>query len=219
MRKNHRRSALFVGLGRTGSEAARRLIALGWDVVGIDKDPEVIRSFQDEFEHIVELDAGDEEALSTVGVADFEVCVVSRGESIESGILIVLNLQQLGAKQIVAKAASEHHARILRRLGVEEIVFPERDAGVRLAESLESPHLAQWMQITPEVELAIVRVPKGRSGSTLSGWNATQKPGLEILGHLAPDGQVLRFDRFAPLQTGEFLIVVGKTEDILALGE
>lgn len=219
MRKNRRRSALFIGLGRTGSEAARRLSALGWDVVGVDKNSDVIKLRQDELEHVVELDAGDEQALSSVGVADFEVCVVSRGESIESGILIVLNLQQLGAQKIVAKAASEHHARILRRLGVEHIVFPERDAGVRLAESLESPHLAQWMQITPEVELAVVRVPKGRNGSTLSGWNAAQKPGLEIIGHLSPEGEVLKFDRFAPLQTGELLVVVGKVEDILALGE
>lgn len=219
MRRDQRRSALFVGLGRTGSEAARRLVALGWDVVGIDKDPEVIRSIQDELEHVVQMDAGDEEALASVGVADFSVCVVSRGHNVESGILIVLNLQQLGAKQIVAKTASEHHARILRRIGVQKIIFPERDAGVRLAESLESPHLAQWMQITSEVELAVVRVPKGRSGSTLESWSATRKPELEILGHLAPDGTVLKLDQFAPLQAGELLIVVGKTADILALGE
>lgn len=219
MRKNHRRSALFIGLGRTGSEAARRLVALGWDVVGVDKNAAVIRGAQDELEHVVQLDAGDEDALSTVGVADFDVCIVSRGESIESGILIVLNLQQLGAKRIVAKAASEHHGRILRRLGVDQVVFPERDAGVRLAESLESPHLAQWMQITPEVELAVVRVPKGRQGCTLDTWTATKKPELEILGHLSPEGKVLTFDAYAPLQAGELLIVIGKVADILALGE
>lgn len=217
-KSKYRHSALIIGLGRFGGAAARRLAALGWDVVGVDKDPNVVQDFQDELEHVVQLDASDEEALASVGVPDFEICIVSRGGSIESSVLLVLNLQHLNARRIVAKAVSEYHARILRRLEVENIVFPELDAGVNLAESLQSPHLTRWTKIGEDQELAILHVPKGRAGSTLNIWEATHRPSLQILAQLSPDGRPLKLDKHAPLEAGEVLVVLGKPEDIMALG-
>lgn len=218
--KNRRqsRSALVVGLGRFGSATAQRLTTLGWEVVGVDKDPDVIEARKDQMAHVVQLDASDEEALGTVGVPDFEVCIVSRGESIESSLLLVLNLQHLGARRIVAKATSEHHARILRRIGTQDIIFPEIDAGARLAENLQAPHLAQWMSVGDQI-LAMVRVPKGRSGCPLDNWQASRRPTLQLLSHLTSDGRNLTIDRHAPLQEGEILVVLGSPEDVLALGE
>lgn len=216
MRKS-RHSALVVGLGRFGSAAAERLVALGWDVVGVDVNTKVIESVQDRLAHVVQLDASDEAALSSLGVSDFEVCIVSRGDSIESSLLLVLNLQHLEAKRIVAKAASQYHARILVRLGVSQIIFPEADAGNRLAESLQSPHLAQWMQISEDRELAIIRVPKGRAGCPLNLWREIHGKSLQILGHLTPEGRPLKLDMHMPLQRDEILIVVGEVKDILAL--
>lgn len=217
MRK-HRHSALVIGLGRFGSAAAERLVALGWEVVGVDINPEVVQDLRDHLAHVVQLDASDMEALATIGVPDFEVCIVSRGTSIESSILLVLNLQQLGAQMIVAKAATEHHARILRRLGVNQIVFPERDAGVRLAESLESPHLVQWLQIAEDRELAVVSVPEERVGTRLRDWKELTRPSLTILGHLTAAGRALDLDLNAPLGRDETIVVVGPVRDILALG-
>lgn len=216
MRK-YRHSALVIGLGRFGSAAAERLATLGWDIVGVDVNPKVIEEVQDRLAHVVQLDASDEVALSSLGVSDFEVCIVSRGDSIESSLLLVLNLQHLGAKRIVAKAASQYHARILERLGVSQIIFPEADAGTRLAESLQSPHLTQWMHIAADRELAVIRVPKGRAGAPLNLWREIHGKSLQILGHLTPDGRPLRVDMHMPLEHNEVLIVVGEIKDILAL--
>jgi trk system potassium uptake protein len=216
MRVKH--SALIVGLGRFGSAAAERLMALGWEVVGIDLNAHVVQDMQDRIEHVVQLDASDEAALRTLGVPDFEVCVVSRGTSVESSILLVLNLQQLGAKCIMAKAQSDYHARILRQLGVNEIVFPERDAGVRLAESLQSPYLVQWLQISEDRELAVIRVPEERVGTSLKKWREMHKPSLQILGHLTAAGRPLNLDMNAPLGREETIVVVGTVQDIITLG-
>ena len=210
-------SALIVGMGRFGRAAAERLVALNWDVVGVDRDPEVIREIQDRLEHIVELDASDEEALATLGVPDFEVCIVSRAESIEGSILLVLNLQNLGAKVIVAKAASEHHARVLRRLGVQRIVFPERDAGVRLAEGLDSPHLVQWVKLWKDTELAVLRVPESRVGTQIKQWRELSRSALQIVAHLTAAGKPLELNPETGLGLDEILIVVGPTQAILAL--
>ncbi|MBW3637870.1 MAG: TrkA family potassium uptake protein, partial [Armatimonadetes bacterium] len=219
MKRTYRRNALVVGLGRFGSAAAERLMTLGWDVVGIDKDARVVQSMQDRLVHIVQIDAADEEALATLGVSDFEVCIVSRGESIESSILLVLNLQHLQAKQIIAKATSEHHANILRRLGVNSIIFPEIDAGRRLAETLQAPHLTWWNKMDESRALGLVRVPKGRAGCPLDLWKAYHRPTIEVLAHLSDTGHPLIIDRHAPLKENELLLVSGSPEDLLALGQ
>jgi trk system potassium uptake protein TrkA len=166
----------------------------------------------------LQLDASDEEALASVGVADFDVCIVSRGESIENSLLLVLNLQHLEARKIVAKAGSEYHVRILKRLGIEDVIFPERSAGAQLAEHLQAPHLAQWMEISEDRELAVIKVPKGRANCTLDTWRAIHRPSLQILARLSAEGRPQVIDRHVILQPGEILIVIGTHEDILALG-
>ncbi|HTE18111.1 MAG TPA: NAD(P)-binding protein, partial [Armatimonadota bacterium] len=88
-------SALVVGLGLFGRATAERLRALGWDVVGIDEDAAVVQELRDSLSYVVQLDACDEEALATIGVPDFEVCIITSSESLENSILLALNLQQL----------------------------------------------------------------------------------------------------------------------------
>ncbi len=218
MRRQRKSSALVVGLGRFGTAAACRLVALGWDVVGVDLSAEVVQTARDRLGHAVQLDASDEEALATVGVPDFDVCIVSRGTSMESSILLVLNLQQLGAKQIVAKAASEQHARVLQRLGVDRIVFPERDAGTHLAEALQSPHLVEWIDLAHDRELGALKVPEKRAGTTLAQWSDLHQSSLKILAHLTPAGQVLPLDHTTLLNHDDIIVVVGPLKAILNVG-
>lgn len=218
MKRKIKRSALVVGLGRFGSAAAERLVALGWDVVGIDLDPAVVQSMRDRLGHVLELDASDEAALASVGVPTFDACIVSGASSVETSILLILNLQSLGAKSIIAKAATEHHARILRRLEVDQMIFPERDAGIHLAESLQSPHLVQWVNLDQDHELAALRVPQRWVGQPLERWRELQRPSLTILARLDAAGNPIRLHPDTPLEEGEKIVVVGSPADILALG-
>ncbi|MFN3651907.1 MAG: potassium channel family protein [Armatimonadota bacterium] len=217
MNRQIRHSALVVGLGRFGSAAAERLTALGWEVVGVDIDGEVVQSMRDRIGHVVQLDARDIDALATLDIPGFEVCIVSRAAGIESSILLVLNLQQLGATRILAKAASEQHARILRRLGLAEIVFPERDAGVRLAESIQAPNLVQWIDLEGDREVAVLVVPEHRVGTRLREWREIQRPSVYVLGRLTRDGRPREVNRDEPLLSGEVVIVVGPVADIMRL--
>jgi trk system potassium uptake protein len=219
MRVRGKRSALIVGMGRFGIAVGRRLTTLGWDVVGVDKDDEVVQDLRDQIGHVVQLDAADEDALGTVGVPDFDVCVVSHGTSIESSIMLVLNLQGLGARRIVAKAATEHHRRILERLNVKEVIFPERDAGIHLAEALQSPHLIQWINLPGERELGVVTVPEDRVGTTLRSWKELNRLPLQFVGRLTESGWRLDPDLESPLNRGDTVVVVGPLNNILALGE
>jgi hypothetical protein len=104
-----------------------------------------------------------------------------------------------------------------RRLGIGNIIFPEHAVGVCLAENLQAPHLAQWMLISDERELAVIRVPKGRAGCPLDTWRAVHWPYLEILAHLTSEGRPLQIDMHAPLNQNEILIMMGSADDILAM--
>jgi trk system potassium uptake protein TrkA len=219
MKRISKRSALVVGLGRFGSAAAERLVTLGWDVVGVDSDPRVVQEMRDRVGHVLELNASDEDALAIVGVPEFDVCIVSGASTIETSILIVLNLQALGAKFIVAKSASEYHGRILRRLDVDKMIYPERDAGVHLAESLQSPHVVEWIDLDENQELAAVRVPPHRVGQPLSQWRELLRPSLQILARLDSAGKRREMEKDAPLEAGEKIVVVGPPQDILSLGQ
>ena len=216
--KRSRQSALVVGLGRFGSAAARRLVELGWDVVGVDLDADVVQDMSDRIGHVVQLDASDEEALNTVGVPDFDVCIVSGASSVESSILLVLNLQHLGARCIIAKAATQHHARILHRLNVDQMVFPERDAGVHLAESLQARNLVEWIDLAEDLELGAVRVPEERVGTTLEQWRELQRPPFKILAHLNAKAEPRKLDPKAELRPGDLIVVVGPLSAMLRLG-
>jgi trk system potassium uptake protein TrkA len=212
-------SALVVGLGLFGRATAERLRALGWDVVGIDEDAAVVQELRDSLSYVVQLDACDEEALATIGVPDFEVCIITSSESLENSILLALNLQQLGAKYTVAKVASVYHARIMWRLGVDRVIFPEYEGGTRLAETLQSPHLVAWIDLSKEQELGVVRVPETRAGSSLKEWKELQRPALQVLGRLSATGQVLELDWDVALERDETLVVVGPLAEILAVGQ
>lgn len=217
MRRRKRSSALVVGLGRFGRAAGETLQHLGWEVVGVDRSPEVVREMQNRLEHLIELDASNEEALASLSVPDFDVCIVSRGTSIESSILLVLNLQHLGAQVIVAKAASEHHAGILRRLQVHQIVFPERDAGIRLAENLHSPHITEHLPICENRQLAILRVPDEVVGAPLRRWKALSRSTIRVLARLNQNGAPQSLDPDEKLSAEDAVVVVGAPEELRAM--
>jgi hypothetical protein len=132
---------------------------------------------------------------------------------------IVLNLQQLEARGIVAKASSQHHADILQRLYVNQIVFAERDAGVRLAEQLHSPNLIWWRPINEKLYVAGVVVSQTRAGKSLNQWLGMRRPSLRILNHLTPQGEPLPLDLDVPLPWSALIIVAGPLEDVLTLGQ
>ena len=134
-------SFVVIGLGRFGSAMAISLTELGQDVIGVDLDQDRVQKHADLIGSAVELDATDERSLKRAGVADVDTAVVSIGESIEASLLAVMVLKDLGVPRIVAKAVTPLHGRILERLGVDRVIFPEREMAIRVAHSLVVPNV------------------------------------------------------------------------------
>lgn len=131
-----KKSLAVIGLGRFGEAVALRLVQLGHEVIGIDENAEVVQKLADDLPHVVQADSTEADALRVLGVNEVDCAVVAIGASLEGSVLSVLALQELGVRQIWAKASTRQHGLILTRLGVSKVVFPEADMGKSLAEQL-----------------------------------------------------------------------------------
>lgn len=176
-----RRQFAVIGLGRFGSAMATTLAELGQDVIGIDGDAERVRQLADTITQAVELDATDERALRSVGIQDIDVAVVSIGENIESSLLVVMQLRELGVKTIVAKAVTPLHGKILERLGVSRVIFPEREMAVRIAHGLVMPNVIDYIELSRDFSIVEVPAPDLFIGQTLKQLELRPKYGLTLI--------------------------------------
>ncbi|RAD01074.1 TrkA family potassium uptake protein, partial [Burkholderia multivorans] len=130
---NENSSILVIGLGRFGSATAVTLTRLGREVMAIEHNAELVKDWSGKLTHVVEADSTNIDALRQVGAADFQTAVVGIGTSIEASVLTTANLVDLGVSQVWAKAISPAHGKILHRIGAHHVLYPESDAGIRVA--------------------------------------------------------------------------------------
>ena len=176
-----RRQFAVIGLGRFGSAMAMTLADLGQDVIGVDGAPEKVRQLADVIAQAIELDATDERALKAAGIQDVDVAVVSIGENIESSLLVVMQLKELGITSIVAKAVTPLHGRILEKLGVSRVIFPEREMAIRVAHRLVMPNVLEFIELSHDFSIVEVAAPAQFVGQTLKQLELRPRYGLTLI--------------------------------------
>ncbi len=218
-----RRSFAVIGLGRFGSAIATTLTQLGQEVIGIDADAERVRHLGEVLTHAVELDATDERALRAAGVQDVEVAVVSIGENVEASVLIVMLAKELGVQTVIAKATTPLHGRILQKIGVSRVIFPERDMAVRVAHSLIVANVIDYIELSRDFSIVELPAPHTFSGRTLRQLELRPRHGLTLIAikrRLAGSDQ--ETTNVAPsaddrIEAGDVLVVLGSNERLAQL--
>lgn len=170
-----------IGLGRFGSAMATTLTELGHDVVGVDSDESRVQGLADVITQVLQIDATDERALRAAGIQDVNVAVVSIGENIESSLLVVMQLRELGVETIVAKAVTPLHGRILEKLGVSRVIFPEREMAMRVAHSLVMPNVIDYIELSRDFSIVEVPAPDAFVGRTLKQLELRPRLGLTLI--------------------------------------
>lgn len=171
----------IIGLGNFGYYLAIHLYEKGHEVLAIDRRSALVQDIKDHVSQAVVADATDIKALEALGVKEMDTVVVCIGTNLGDSILTVLNLNDLGIKHLLAKATSESHARILKKTGAHEIVFPEKDQAVHLGERLHNPNVLDYL---PSIEnYSIVRIPPPSSfvGKALRELNLINRYGVQIV--------------------------------------
>ncbi len=170
-----------IGLGRFGSAVAETLVSLGQDVIGVDDDENRVREMGEQITNALQIDATDMRALRQAGVKEADVAVISIGENIEASLLVVMQVKDLGVKQIIAKAVTPLHGRILEKLGVTRVVFPEREMAERTARSLVIPNALDYISLSADHSLVEITVPAPFVGQTLRSIDLRARHGLTLV--------------------------------------
>jgi trk system potassium uptake protein TrkA len=203
-----------IGLGRFGSSLALTLVREGYEVLGIDKNEEIVNRMADKLTHAVVANTIEEDVMRSIGLRNFDCVVVAIGDDIQASILTAQMLKELGVKLVVAKALSDIHGKVLRRIGVDRVIFPERDMGERVAHQLISPNLLEFIELSDEYSVAELSVPAKLSGQTLREVNLRAKYGFSAVAIRKQNQVIIAPSADDLLETGDVMVVIGTLEQI-----
>ena len=206
-----------IGLGRFGTSVAMTLQSLGHEVLAIDSDEDRVQKLSDQVTHVVQADTTDENALHALGLRNFDAVVVAIGADVQANVATTLLLKELGIPYIIAKARNALHGKMLEKIGADRVVYPERDMGQRVAHSLISSNVLDYIELSPDLSLVEVTVPGAFIGRTLQQANMRALYGVNVVA-------IKRFDKLIVppqpdelIQESDIMIVIGSTEGLQQL--
>jgi trk system potassium uptake protein TrkA len=213
-----RKQFAVIGLGRFGSSVCQTLKGLGHEVLGMDSSEELTREAHANHiaTHVVRGDSTDIHSLDEIGMRNFDTVVVAIGSDMEASILTVLNLQDLGVKNIIAKAGYNRHGKVLERIGGDTIrvVYPESQMGERVAHSIGGTGIVEQLELDPNYSIIEIPVPHHLIGKTLQEADLRARYGVTVIAILSK-GSVnvapLGDDRF---NAGDIIAVIGANDKL-----
>lgn len=211
------KSFLVIGLGRFGAGLALSLSAQGQEVMVMDVSSEKVQKISGDVTHALVADARDIEVLKAVGVRNFDCCVVAIGDSLEASVLITMNLQELNAEYIICKAHNDMYRKVLEKLGVDRVIIPEQEQASRLAKSLCSQRMLEYIELSEEYAIVEITAPAVWNGKTIIELNLRKKYGINVIavgrqGHteISPGGTFT-------ILNGDVLMVLGDNKALKAV--
>ena len=175
------KSYVVVGLGRFGAEVARQLHTLGCEVLAMDTKSELVQEIANHVTHAVVADGRDKSVLKALGVRELDCAVIAIGDDLSASVLATMNMKELGISHIVCKAHDETHRRVLEKLGADRVVIPEQENAARLARSLSSPNVLDYIELSDDYGIVEVPAPESWQGKSLKELNIRAKVGVNIL--------------------------------------
>ena len=175
------KSYIVIGLGLFGAEAARKLCEQGCEVLAMDVRSDLVQQVTGDVTHAVVGDGQDKGVLKALGAGDFDCAIIAIGDDLAASVLTTMNLKELGVPYVVCKAHDETHRRVLEKLGVDRVVIPECEFAGKLARSLSSHNVLDYIELSEDYGILEVPAPKSWIGKTLKELNVRAKLGVNII--------------------------------------
>ena len=211
------KSYIVIGMGRFGSEVAKRLCELGCEVLAVDKSSELIQPMGEVVTQAVVADATDKEVLRALGVKDFDCAVVAIGGSLSDSVLATMNLKELGVGHIVCKAHDATHRQVLMKLGADQVVIPEQENAIRLARSLSSFNVLDYIELSEDYGIIDVPAPAQWVGRSLKELNVRAQLGVNILAVKQAGKINVSPSADYSISQGDVMVVLGDTAALKAV--
>lgn len=215
-RRNGRRlknEFIIIGLGRFGTSLAMTLDAYKHDVLAIDSDIKRVQQLSSVLPYVIQLDATDIDALREIGTEAFDTGIVCIGTDFEANILATVNLQRLGVRRVITKATTITQQDILEKVGADQIILPEHEAGVRLARKLAAVDFVDFMELTEDTGVFETIVPEQLAGKSIRETDIRRRYGVNIVAIRRDDALLVSPDPNEIIQADDLLVILGKTTD------
>ena len=207
---------VVIGLGIFGMNLVKELCKSGVEVIAIDKSKEAIQKARDCATKAIVADGTDQEIMNAIGLREDDIVVVSFGEDLAASTLITLHLKQMKVKNIIVKAPNEEHKLILEKVGATEVIIPEKEMADKIAKSLVSPNVLDYIPLADDYMICEIAPPSGFIGKTIAEIQLRSKYHVDVIAvrdvltdkiHMVPAANFV-------VKDSEVLIVVGKEVDI-----
>ena len=211
------KSFIVIGLGRFGSEAARSLSRQGCEVLAIDTHADLVQRVSDQVTQAVVGDARDKEVLRALDAKSFDCGIVAIGESLGDSVLATMNLKELNVPYIVCKAHDETHSQVLKKLGADRVVIPEKENADRLAKSLSSTNVLDYIELSEDYGIIEIPAPNAWLDKSLIELNVRAKVGVTVLAVKRQAEITVSPTADFRIEKGDTLVVLGDTAALKAM--
>lgn len=215
MRKQY---AVF-GLGSFGESVAVTLQELGCEVVVVDNHMERIEDISPYVSYAVQADIEDPEVIRSLGVRNLDGVVVAVADDMEASIMATLVSKEIGVPYVLAKAKNDLHAKVLKKIGADSIIFPEQEIGQSVARNLVSSEFVDWIALSADYSITEIQVPEKWAGKSLSEIDVRRTSDVNVVGVRIGDKIQVNIDPEKPLQKDMMLIMIGANEALEKFGE
>lgn len=218
---------IVIGLGNFGLNIAQTLIENDCEVLGMDIDRNIVQKAKDFISHAIIGDASNKEVLESLAIRDFDGAIISIGQDMAPSILIALYIKEIGIPRIIVRAVSEDHGKILKMIGVSDVVFPEKDMAIRVANKLAMKNAMDYLPLSSEHGIIEVTPPKSFIGKNLRDLQISTRFNCQVIGLKYPTDDNAALDlndknytiKIAPTATdviteNSIMIVIGRHDDI-----
>lgn len=203
-----------IGLGRFGTSVAQKLFHAGQEVMGIDIIEEKVEDAELIVTHAVMADSTDEDALKSIGIRNFDCVIVAIGNDMQSSILTAMLLIELGVKKVIAKALSKHHGKVLEKIGVDWIIYPERDMGERVAHQLLSPNVLNYIELPKEYNIEEIKLPDSMVKKSLREIDLRSKYNVSALAIVSNGDIIVSPSPDQVINKGDIVVAIGNRNDL-----
>jgi trk system potassium uptake protein len=203
-----------IGLGRFGGSMCKALSDQGMEVLAIDIDEDRVNEFSNIVTHAVIADSTDEGVLKSLGIRNFQHVVVAIGDNLQSSILTTLILKEIGVEKITVKAQNDYHEKVLRKIGADKIIHPERDMGVRIAHQIVSNNVLDYLELSDEHSIVELVATKKMDGKSLIELDIRARFGCNVVAVKRGKDIYVSPQANQSIRQGDVLIVIGRDKDI-----
>ncbi len=211
------KSYAVIGLGRFGSQIATRLYEYGQEVLVIDRHETIVNQIADHVTRAAVGDAMDKSVLKSLGVADCDCAIVALGSDLAASVLITMNLKSLNVPCIICKAHDDTHREILEKLGADQVIIPERVIADKIAGSLASPNILEYIELSEDYGIVEVNAPRSWIGKSFQEMNVREAFGVTVIAVKQGDQVKVSPPAHYKVAEGATLVLLGDYEALNAI--